>query len=110
VRVDMELERQKPPGGRRILTMLMDLFFALLIGFLAAESFALIRWKGWWRLAALLPLFVVGFILVRIAVDPTQHYLLAFEVLIWSFLALVFLGLLAGIRWMVEFRHRRRAG
>ena len=86
----------------------MDLVFALFIGFLAAEAFALTRWKGAWKWAAMLPLFIVGFIIVRIAIDPAQHYLLAFEVLVWSFLSLAFLGFLAGIRWMMAFISRRR--
>jgi len=90
--------------------MLMDLVFALFIGFLVAEVFTLRQWRGRWRLAALIPLFIVGFIIMRIAVDPTQHYLLAFEVLIWSSLGLAFLGLLTGIRWAMEFVHRRRTG
>jgi len=89
--------------------MLMDLVFALFIGFLVAEAFALIRWKGVWRLAALLPLLILGFILVRIVVDPSQHYLLAAEMIIGSFLALAFLGILAGIRWIMAFVRRRHA-
>jgi len=75
--------------------MLMDLVFALFIGFLIAEIFALRRWRGFWRLAALIPLILVGFVLGRIAVDPSQHYLLAAEMIIGSFLALAFLGILA---------------
>jgi len=90
--------------------MLMDLVFALFIGFLIAEIFALRRWRGFWRLAALIPLILVGFVLGRIAVDPSQHYLLAFEALVWCSLALAFLGLLAAIRWGVEVMHRRRSG
>jgi len=88
--------------------MLMDLVFALFIGFLVAEVFALRQWRGPWRLAALMPLFIVGFVLMRIAVDPTQHYLLAFEAMVWSSLALAFLGLLVGIRWVMAFVHHRR--
>ncbi len=51
----------------RVIFMLFVL--ALFIGFLSAEVFALVRWRGAWRLAALLPLFTVGFIVVRIVVD-----------------------------------------
>jgi len=89
--------------------MLMELVFALFLGFLVAEVFALAQWRGAWRLAALLPLFVVGFIIIWIGVNPARHYLLAFEVMIWSFLGLVFLGISAGIRWMMEFMQSRRA-
>jgi len=106
IALSSKIEREQ--GARQIPAMLMDLVFALFFGFLAVEVFTLVQWRGAWRLAALLPLFIVGFIIIRIVVDPAQHYLLAFEVLVWSFLALVFLGLLAGIRWMMEFMHRRR--
>jgi len=82
--------------------LFMNLVVAFLIGFLAAEGFTLIRWRGMWRLAALLPLFVAGFIIARIAIDPQSHYLLPIEILISSFLGLCFLGLLAGIRWLIK--------
>lgn len=89
-----------------MLTSFMLFVLALFIGFIAAEVFVLIRWKGAWRLTALLPLFTVGFIVVRIVVDvrahPTSHNLWAFEVLIWSFLAFLFLGTLVGIRWIIK--------
>lgn len=87
----------------------MDLVFTLFLGFLIAEIFALRRWKGKWRLAALIPLLLVGGILMRIALDPAQHYLLAFEALVWSSLSLAFLGVLALLRWGIEFSNRRRA-
>ena len=87
----------------RVIFMLFVL--ALFIGFLSAGVFALVRWRGAWRLAALLPLFTVGFIVVRIVVDthaaPTSHNLWPFEVVIWSLLALVFLGALAGLRLII---------
>ncbi|OPY89904.1 MAG: hypothetical protein A4E72_00935 [Syntrophus sp. PtaU1.Bin208] len=89
--------------------MLMDLVLTLFLGFLIAEFFALRRWKGKWRLAALIPLLLVGFILIRIAFDPSQHYLLAFEALVWSSLSLAFLGLLVIIRWGIEHSQRHRA-
>lgn len=86
----------------------MDLVFTMVIGFLAAEIYALIRWRGVWRLAALLPLMITGSIIVWIVIEPARHYLLAFEMLVWSVLSLVFLGLVAGIRWLVEVVKNRR--
>ena len=92
---------------------MLEFFFLtwpLFLGFLVAELFAVVKWKGIWRLAALLPLFVVSFIVARIVVDtqadPTSHNLWPFEVVVWNFLALVFLGVLVVIRSMVEFRRR----
>src|SRR5687768_1102020 len=88
----------------------MLLICALFVGFLAAEVFALVRWRGIWRLVGLLPLFIVGFIVVRIVVDtqadPTSHNLWPFEVVMWSFLGLVFLGVLFGIRSMIDLKRR----
>lgn len=88
--------------------MLMDLVFALFLGLLAAEGLILFRWRGAWRLAALLPLLIVGFIIAWNGIDPARHYLMAFEVLVWSFLGLSYLGLLAGIRRLAAFRKRGR--
>lgn len=89
--------------------LFMNLVVAFLLGFLAAEVFTLIRWRGLWRLASLLPLFAVGFIIMRIAIDPQMHYLLPIEILITSFGGLCFLGLLAGIQWLIKvIRQRRR--
>ena len=82
----------------------MLLICALFIGFLGAEVFALVKWRGVWRFLALLPLFMVGFVVVRIVVDtqadPTSHNLWPFELVIWSFLAIAFLGVLVGVRSM----------
>jgi hypothetical protein len=93
-----------------MLDIFMLLICALVVCSLAAEVFALVKLRGIWRLVALLPLFIVGFIVVRIVVDtqadPTSHNLWPFEVVVWSFLALAFLGVLVGIRSMIEFRRR----
>lgn len=61
------------------------LIAALAIGFFVATYDALRRWRGGWRLAALLPplgVIVVGAtIVVEISIDPTTHNLWPFEVL-----------------------------
>jgi hypothetical protein len=58
---------------------------ALAIGFFVATYQALRRWRGGWRLAALLPLLgviaVVVTIVVEVGADPTAHNLWPFEVL-----------------------------
>jgi len=91
-----------------MLDTFMLLICAVFAGFLAAEVFALVKWRGLWRLVALLPLLIVSFLLVRIVVDtqadPTSHNLWPLEVVIWSILALVFLGVLFGIRSMIVDR------
>lgn len=89
--------------------MLMELVFALFIGFAAAEIFALVRWRGMWRLAALMPVFIVSAIVIWIVIEPARHYLLAFELMVWSFLGIVLLAVLAGIRRVIVAAQRRRA-
>jgi hypothetical protein len=63
----------------------MLLIAALAIGFFVATYHALRRWRGGWRLAALLPLLgviaVVVTIVVDVRADPTTHNLWPFEVL-----------------------------
>jgi hypothetical protein len=60
-------------------TIFMLLVAALGLGFFAATSYALRRWRGGWRVAALLPLLgviaVVVTIVVDISTDPTAHNL-----------------------------------
>jgi len=70
-----------------------------LIG-LAAPAWGVWRWRGPWRWAAVVPLAVVAFVLLRIIVDtardPTSHNLWPFEILLWGALscgAMLLLGL-----------------
>ena len=90
--------------------MFMLFILALFIGFVAAAVLAFTRWKGVWRLVALLPLFAVGFVVVRIVIDaqahPTSHNLWPFEVGMWSFLAIIFLGALVGVRAIIRLTPR----
>lgn len=81
----------------------MDIFFsvvllALVLSFVAAEIFAVRRWTGGWRVAALLPggalIVIVLFILVGTLQDRTSHNLWPLEIVAWSGGGLVFLGLL----------------
>jgi hypothetical protein len=63
----------------------MPLFLALVLACVGAPIWALWKWRGWWRLAAVLPFaimaFVVGRIVVETARDPTSHNLWPFEIL-----------------------------
>lgn len=56
-----------------------------LAGFVA-PLWAVRRWQGGWRVAAMLPLGLMGFVVLRIvvetAIDPTSHNLWPFEILI----------------------------
>jgi hypothetical protein len=71
-------------------TLLYGGFMLLMLGVgiagLAGPVVALIRWRGGWRLAALVPAALMGFVVLRLLVgvaqDPTSHNLWPFEILI----------------------------
>jgi hypothetical protein len=60
------------------------------------------KWRGGWRVAAAVPAALVLFVILRIVVstliDPTSHNLWPFEVLMFSALALVMVGVLKVMR------------
>jgi hypothetical protein len=69
------------------------------IGGIVLPVLAVRRWQGGWRVAACLPLAVIGFVVLRfaidVAIDPTSHNLWPFEILQAGFVSLVLLGVLA---------------
>lgn len=69
-----------------------------LSSFVALEIATLRRWKGWWRIWALLPIVALGLVVLNIIVGVTQNYtahnLWPLEILVWSIGGLIFLGLL----------------
>jgi len=75
---------------------------ALLAGGLAAPVRAVWRWRGGWRMAAGVPLALLGFVVLRIivgtSIDPTSHNLWPFEILMWSVISLLLLGGIAFVR------------
>ena len=66
-------------------TIFMLLVAALVMGFVIGTVAALRRWRGSWRLVAILPLLGVIAVVIKIIVDvnadPTAHNLWPFEVL-----------------------------
>lgn len=76
----------------------------LFVAFVLANFFALWRWTGLWRLAAVLPLsaitYVVGKIVIDTSVSPTSHNLWPFEILIWSGGGLAFLATIQLFYWL----------
>lgn len=69
------------------------------LALLGLEVWALLRWRGGWRLAAAIPLLVVGAWSARIAFDvtsdPTSHNLWPLEIGMWCLGALVGMVVLA---------------
>jgi hypothetical protein len=86
-------------GGAAFLGVFMLGVAALGLAGLALPLVALRRWDGGWKLAALVPVAIVGFVIVRIAIDtagdPTSHNLWPFEVLIAGLASLAVTGVLA---------------
>ena len=92
---------------------LLTLFVLLLIiGLSAGGVRALLRWRGPWRWAALLPLLLVGGVGLRIVgdvrADPTAHNLWPFEMLAAVIAAGALLGVLALVRAGISWRGNGR--
>lgn len=76
-----------------------------LLGFVA-PAWALRRWRGGWRMAAMVPLAVMAFVVLRLVfgvmIDPTSHNLWPFEI--------VMAGLLSGAIMLVLVVARKIVG
>jgi hypothetical protein len=82
-------------GDTLLFAGFMVLVGALLIGGIALPLRSAMRWRSGWRIAALAPLALMGFVILRIvidtAIDPTSHNLWPFEILMFGAAALVIL-------------------
>jgi hypothetical protein len=82
--------------------VLMPLFLALVLACVGAPVWALWKWRGWWRLAAVVPFAVMAFVVARIVVDtardPTSHNLWPFEILYSGAAGLALIVVLALVR------------
>lgn len=69
------------------------------VALLGLEVWALLRWRGGWRIAAAIPLLVVGAwsarIVFEVTRDPTSHNLWPLEIAMWCLGALVGMVVLA---------------
>ena len=76
----------------------MWVVLALAVGGLVMPIRALLRWRGGWRLAAVVPGVLMGFAVLRVLVgvsrDPTSHNLWPFEILMVGLLSVVIMGAL----------------
>lgn len=81
--------------------MLAMIAFGLLS--FAWPAWGLWRWRDGWRIAAAAPILVMGFVVLRIAIDtardPTSHNLWPFEVVMWGVL---------GCGWMMALALARK--
>ena len=75
---------------------------ALLVGGIAVPAWAVWKWRGGWRMAAVVPVALMGFVVLRIlvgtSIDPTSHNLWPFEILMWGLISLLLLGGIAFVR------------
>jgi hypothetical protein len=89
-------------GDRLFMSGFMLAVLAIGVGGLIAPVWAMRRWSGGWRIAAAVPLVMVGFVALRIvvgvAIDRTSHNLWPFEILQVGALSLVVMGVLLAAR------------
>lgn len=82
--------------------MSYDVVVFLVPAYLALQVWAIVTWKGGWRLAALLPLIAFGLVLVAtlIALNKGSNMwpLLA---ILYPALGFIYLALVAGVRALV---------
>lgn len=94
------------PGSSLFLGGFMLVVLLLALAGIAAPVLAIRRWQGGWRLAAVVPLGLLGFVILRIVagttVDPTSHNLWPFEILLAGLTNLGILAFLALVRRLFE--------
>jgi len=89
-RRDLEQQRSEPASAsdRALVSGFMLSMLALLVAGVALPAWAWWKWRGGWRLAAALPIAIMGFVVARIVVDtsqdPTSHNLWPFEILMFG--------------------------
>ena len=99
-RREREKRTNEPPQlGSAVLTSAFMLgMLAFGVGGFIAPFWAIRRWRGLWRIAAVVPVIVLAFVVARIIVDtardPTSHNLWPIEIVIWGGASLAAMGLL----------------
>jgi hypothetical protein len=99
-RADAERRAHEPVSGSDVAFMsgFMLVMLALGLGGIIVPLWSAWRWRGGWRLAALVPVAVLAFVALRIVVDtardPTSHNLWPFEIIIFGAGALLAIGVL----------------
>jgi hypothetical protein len=92
-------------GDMAFFSGFMLFMLALGIGGLIVPVWTARKWQGGWRIAALVPVVVMGFVILRIlfdtARDPTSHNLWPFEIIMFGGIALAVIVVLKLLRKMV---------
>ena len=75
----------------------------LFFGAIALNVTLIRRWRGLWRAIACLPILALmiwtGVIIISIMLDPSSHNLWPLELVLWSFAALVTLGVITIVKY-----------
>jgi len=94
--------RPVAPGTSLLAALFMVGVLALGVGGFVLPVRALVRWRGGWRLAAVVPTALMGFVVLRliagVSVDPTSHNLWPFEILMVGLLSVGVMAVLMLLR------------
>jgi hypothetical protein len=94
--------RPVAPGTSLLVALFMVGVLALGVGGFVLPVRALVRWRGGWRLAAVVPMALMGFVVLRlivgVCIDPTSHNLWPFEMLMVGLLSVVVMATLMLLR------------
>lgn len=107
-RRDVEQQRSTPAtaSDRALVSGFMLTMLALLLGGVALPAWASWKWRGGWRVAAALPIAMMGFVVARIVVDtaqdPTSHNLWPFEILMFGAASVAAVAVLALARRLLR--------
>jgi hypothetical protein len=95
-------------GGAAVATGFMIIVLLVLVLSVAWPWRAMRRWQGGWRIAAMVPLAVTGFVVLRILfgvlLDPTSHNLWPFEVALAGVVSVMAMAVFVVLRWMTGVR------
>jgi hypothetical protein len=82
--------------------LVVPLFMDVVLACIGAPVWALWKWRGWWRLAAVVPFVVMALVVARIVIDtgrdPTSHDLWPFEIVYSGAAGLALIVVLAPVR------------
>ncbi|MGH8504420.1 MAG: hypothetical protein ACRETM_00475 [Stenotrophobium sp.] len=101
--------RMKQPvttSDRVFMSGFMGVVLLLMLSGFALPAWALWKWSGGWRLAAAVPVAIMGFVVLRFlldtALDPTSHNLWPFEMIMYGMLCVGIIGVLTLMRRLMR--------
>jgi hypothetical protein len=102
--------RPRSTGEAAFGLLVIPLFLGVVLACVGAPIWALWKWRGWWRLAAVVPFVVMALVVARIVIDtsrdPTSHNLWPFEIVYSGAAGLALIIVLALVRRFTRFGAR----